>query len=48
MIKLNEILQESLQLPNGKQIQMGRIFTGQGKTFVKEEDLNEEITPLSK
>ena len=48
MIKLNEILKESLQLPNGKQIQMGKIFTGQGKAFVKEEDLNEEITPLSK
>jgi len=46
--KQNEIIKESLQLPNGKQIQMGRIFTGQGKAFVKEEDLNEEITPLSK
>ena len=35
---------ESLQLPNGKKIQMGRIFTGQGKAFMKEEDLDEETT----
>ena len=27
---------------------MGRIFTGQGKAFVKEEDLNEEVVSLSK
>ena len=48
MIKLKKIINESLQLPNGTKIEMGRIFTGQGKAFVKEEDLNEEITPLSK
>ena len=41
-------LNESLQLPNGNKIQMGRIFTGQGKAFVKEEDLNEEVVSLSK
>ena len=48
MIKLKEIVNESLQLPNGKKIEMGRIFTGQGKAFVKEEDLNEEVVSLSK
>ena len=36
-------LNESLQLPNGNKIQMGRIFTGQGKAFakVKEESFEE-------
>ena len=42
MIKLKKIINESLQLPNGTKIEMGRIFTGQGKAFVKEEDLNEK------
>ena len=43
MIKLKEIVNESLQLPNGNKIQMGRIFTGQGKAFakVKEESFEE-------
>ena len=39
---------ESLQLPNGTKIEMGKLFTGQGKAFVKEEDLNEEVVPVSK
>jgi hypothetical protein len=41
MIKLKELINETLQLPSGKKIQMGKIFTGQGKAFVKEEDLSE-------
>jgi hypothetical protein len=45
MIKLKKIINESLQLPNGTKIEMGRIFTGQGKAFVKEEDLNEKKNP---
>ena len=48
MIKLKEIVNESLQLPNGTEIQVGKVFTGQGKAFVKEEDLNEEVVSLSK
>jgi len=39
---------ESLQLPNGTEIQMGKVFTGGGRAFVKEEDLNEETVALSK
>ena len=30
MIKLKQLINETSQLPNGKKIQMGRIFTGQG------------------
>jgi hypothetical protein len=44
MIKLKQLINETSQLPNGKKIQMGRIFTGQGKAFMKEEDLDEETT----
>ncbi len=45
MIKLKEIVNESLQLPNGTEIQVGKVFTGQGKAFVKEEDLNKKKSP---
>ncbi len=37
---------ESFDLPKG--IEQGKVFTGQGKAFVKEEDLNEEVVPVSK
>ena len=36
---------ESLQLPNGTEIQVDKVFTGQGKAFVKEEDLNKKKSP---
>ena len=38
---------ESLQLPNGTEIQVGKVFTGQGKAFVKEEDLNDSFYTLN-
>jgi len=39
MIKLKDLIKENVQLPNGVQIQMGKIFTGEGRAFVKEEDI---------
>ena len=38
MIKLKELIKENVQLPNGVEIQMGKIFTGGGRAFAKEED----------
>jgi|TARA_B100000287_G_scaffold338862_1_gene324952 hypothetical protein len=34
---------ESLDLPKG--MELGKVFTGQGKAFMKEEDLNEKKNP---
>ena len=45
MIKLKELIKENVQLPNGVEIQMGKIFTGGGRAFTKEQDvINEAIS----
>jgi len=37
----NESVKESIQLPHG--MELGKVFTGHGKSFVKEESVNEDV-----
>jgi len=37
----NESVNESIQLPHG--MELGKVFTGHGKSFVKEESVNEDV-----
>jgi len=37
----NESVKESIQLPHG--MEFGKVFTGHGKSFVKEESVNEDV-----
>ena len=37
----NESVNESIQLPHG--MELGKLFTGHGKSFVKEESVNEDV-----